>query len=122
MYFFPADPGGGGGDEDFFWPGTKGTLLRRQLICPVTGCNTAVGSNSDFHRHWKERHVASVVMYHCSYCNFPAKRKTNLIRHACVRHGLSKDEAVGKVEFQANKEFINPSPWTLHKALNYVRN
>lgn len=97
------------------------TMLKKHLVCPVAECQTAVGNNSDFRRHWKEKHVAVVVMYNCASCEYRAKRKTNVTRHAFFLHGLSKDEAMGRAQPQDNKGFIDPTPWTLEVAQMYIR-
>lgn len=97
------------------------SMLKKHLVCPVAECQTTVGNYSDFRRHWKEKHVAVVIMYHCACCRYCAKRKTNVTRHAFFLHGLGKDEAIGKAEPQHNKGFIDPSPWTLEEAQFHIR-
>ncbi|KAK3799042.1 hypothetical protein RRG08_051325 [Elysia crispata] len=63
----------------------------KRYFCPVPDCVTKSSkstgfTDSEMKRHWSEKHEEFVLMYHCSQCNFSAKRKGNILRHFRTLH------------------------------------
>ncbi|KAK3799046.1 hypothetical protein RRG08_051329 [Elysia crispata] len=90
--------------------------------CPVHGCRLRVARDVfDLRRHWKEKHEEIIAMFHCSACPYVAKRKYRVFQHYRLRHNSNvingSPECIGRIEYQHNKEFIDPQPLTLEAVL-----
>lgn len=94
----------------------------RRLFCPVPACNATFQQRIGFtecemKRHWLEKHEECVRLHHCALCNFVAKRKGNVYRHIRTAHNRDIHSSLGHIDFQPNKEFVPPHPFTLKMAL-----
>ncbi|CAG5116062.1 unnamed protein product [Candidula unifasciata] len=99
-----------------------GGLWQPGLGCPVPGCSANVIRQAIHLKiHWTEKHEEIVAKYHCSACLFYTKRKSNLFQHFRLKHGNDISQAVGKVEYQHNREFQDPYPYTLDEVLGRLQ-
>ncbi|XP_059147034.1 uncharacterized protein LOC131934882 isoform X15 [Physella acuta] len=88
--------------------------------CPVPGCVAKFCRNkSDLRYHWLEKHEEITAYYHCALCPVSFKRKSNLLAHIRMKHGSNMTACLGKIEYQANPEFIDPRPLSLNSVLGY---
>ncbi|GFO13605.1 hypothetical protein PoB_004011000 [Plakobranchus ocellatus] len=99
-------------------------IWQRGYACPVQGCGLqSVRDVTDLKRHWREKHEEIIAKFHCSACSYVSKRKSNVFQHFRLRHNGNmlgnSSESVGKVEYQHNKQFIDPYPLTLESVLRY---
>ena len=92
------------------------------LGCPVQGCRLKVARDVfDMRRHWNEKHEEIIAKYHCSACPYVAKRRHTVFQHFRLRHNKDVHNGspgcIGSVEYQHNKEFMDPYPLTLEAIL-----
>lgn len=99
----------------FSHPAPYDFISRMRRMCPVPGCGI---TTLRMKRHWQEKHTEIVESLHCALCDFITKRKSNLVKHIKVRHGLADPErGVGKVLYHTNAQYMDPSPYSLEDAL-----
>ncbi|KAK3799041.1 hypothetical protein RRG08_051325 [Elysia crispata] len=96
----------------------------KRYFCPVPDCVTKSSkstgfTDSEMKRHWSEKHEEFVLMYHCSQCNFSAKRKGNILRHFRTLHRYLPFSS-GPQQWKVNKEYICPQHYTLNYALGKI--
>ncbi|GFR65878.1 hypothetical protein ElyMa_005543000 [Elysia marginata] len=101
---------------------SSGETWKPGLGCPVHGCRLKVARDVfELRRHWKEKHEEITAMFHCSACSFVSKRRYGVIQHYRQRHDRDVPKGsgtcIGSVEYQHNKEFIDPHPFTLESLL-----
>lgn len=88
--------------------------------CPIARCQgNGFACKFDFVRHWNEKHEAIVAKYTCPLCPKQNKRKGELIRHARIVHRLVLQPTQLEEVLQANKGYVDPSPFTLDMVLGY---
>ncbi|XP_005089555.1 uncharacterized protein LOC101845285 isoform X6 [Aplysia californica] len=89
------------------------------LTCPVQMCASlkAMRDVSQFKTHWLEKHEEIIPQYHCSMCSHCFKRKSNLFQHFRLKHREPVSQAVGRIEYRNNQEYVNPAPFTLLSVL-----
>ncbi|XP_059147024.1 uncharacterized protein LOC131934882 isoform X6 [Physella acuta] len=131
--FFPgAGPSGEGiGDSSGFVISSRrkaGLLLSRsyrRFFCPVPACSNncqRIGfTECELKRHWSEKHEEYVQIYHCALCSFVTKRKGNVNRHIKTTHSQDVESCIGNVDYQLNREYVPPHPFTYKMALNGTR-
>ena len=95
---------------------SSGNVQHIGLCCPVPDCqdkHVTYNWKQDLKRHWMEQHEELTALQTCVVCNFVTKRKTNLLRHIKFKHPqLNPQEGLGPVQYQENKRYINPHPFT----------
>ncbi|XP_055898605.1 uncharacterized protein LOC106079054 isoform X9 [Biomphalaria glabrata] len=119
-----AGPSGEGGDTSGFSVSPRQRLMLRsyrRFFCPVPACSTnslRLGfTECELKRHWSEKHEKYVKIHHCAQCSFVAKRKGNVYRHIRTTHSNDGPLVLGEVDFQPNKEYVSPHPFTFEMAL-----
>lgn len=93
--------------------------------CPVPTCplRSEVGklrSVTNFRKHWRTRHEATVMRYRCHLCPASSKRRNDLYSHYLVKHRYADKSKVIASGQQPNRQFIDPYPLTLEDVLKQV--
>ena len=68
-------------EERPFWPGGE-------VDCPVEECHAKHNSFQGFYRHWQNKHMQFVHLYHCPCCGEKSLREYNIRRHLRIKHGI----------------------------------
>ncbi|GFO13604.1 hypothetical protein PoB_004010900 [Plakobranchus ocellatus] len=86
--------------------------------CPVASCAAAACSfnKATLRRHWIATHRKVVTRYRCLKCQLTRKRRSDMIKHTSMRHGVATAD-FAKEEVSVNHQYQDPYPYTLEMLL-----
>ncbi|XP_005089558.1 uncharacterized protein LOC101845285 isoform X9 [Aplysia californica] len=94
-----------------------GGMMDFRSTCPVKDCQV---TTVRLKRHWREKHLEFVGLYHCAMCSINSKRRYQVVTHACKAHGVTDPAAaVGRVEYHRNKQYMDPAPLTFESVFGH---